>query len=77
MGLFRLLLLGAVIAAVLLLWRRFKNRNATAQQQPTADEPMVRCQHCRVHLPKAKAIETSQGWFCSQQHAEAGPREPR
>ncbi len=76
MGLFRLLLLGAVIAAVLLLWRHFKNRNTTAQQ-PTADEPMVRCQHCRVHLPKAKAIETAQGWFCSQQHAEAGPREPR
>ncbi|MCJ8169886.1 hypothetical protein MKI83_11410 [Pseudomonas sp. A3.4] len=69
----RLLLLGALIAAAIVLWRRFKQPAAKADsQQNTAEAPpMVRCAHCHVHVPRAQALNTPQGWFCSQAHFEA------
>lgn len=45
--------------------------------QPTgsAQEAMVRCVHCGLHLPQSEALSDEAGrMFCSPAHRQAGPR---
>ena len=74
MGLFRLLLWIAIIAAAIWLWRRFTRAKApNPDQQNTSAAPMVRCEHCGIHVPRDHAFAKDQQWFCSQSHLEQGP----
>jgi len=43
----------------------------------TKAEPMVRCAHCGVHLPRSDALLTNHHAWCSLEHAKLGPREQR
>ena len=75
MGLFRLLFWIAIIAGAFWLWRRISRSTAArpdAQNTPTQAAPMVRCQHCGVHVPRNRALTTGEQWFCSQVHLEQG-----
>ncbi|WP_417660582.1 PP0621 family protein [Pseudomonas sp.] len=73
MGLFRLLFILAIVAMVYWLWRRFMQAKRTANpKQATKPEPMVRCAHCGVHLPRQHAIASEQQWFCSTEHLKQG-----
>jgi uncharacterized protein len=77
MGLFRLLLWIAIVAAAFWLWRRFTRPKSKRPQTPDAAQkpaPMVRCQHCGIHVPREHAIAKEQQWFCSQAHLEQGSR---
>lgn len=77
MGLFRLLLWIAIVAAAFWLWRRFTRPKITRPQTPDASQkpaPMVRCQHCGIHVPREHALAKEQQWFCSQAHLEQGSR---
>ncbi|PTS85347.1 hypothetical protein DBR00_06055 [Pseudomonas sp. HMWF032] len=77
MGLFRLLIWIAIIAAAVWLWRRFnrpKSTRPTPSPSPSQAAPMVRCQHCDVHVPREHALASGEHWFCSQAHLEQGPR---
>lgn len=68
---FRLLFWAALIAAAFWLWRRFTRPARPARSTHEAEaEPMVRCQHCHVHLPRDKAIAQDGNWYCSQAHLE-------
>lgn len=74
MGLFRLLFWLALIAAAFWLWRRFtrppQQRTGAAEQA----QPMVRCAHCGVHIPRLHALPQDERWYCSQAHLEQGPK---
>ena len=67
----RLLFWIALIAAAFWLWRKFK---VSQQSHPEAklDAPlkMVRCAHCGVHVPQARALADGEGqrWYCSAEH---------
>ncbi|MHA3738174.1 PP0621 family protein [Pseudomonas sp. Eth.TT006] len=70
----RLLFWIALIFAAVWLWRKFKAPASSAQaprEQNAA--PMVRCAHCGVHLPRDRALNLQQQWYCSQAHLEQGP----
>lgn len=79
----------AVFFAVLLVSRflshtaankRFKEEEAskTARQNPLPNsEAMVQCAHCGVFLPHSDAVLSANETWCSQAHAQLGPRKPR
>ncbi|MDY7566511.1 PP0621 family protein [Pseudomonas sp. RTC3] len=81
MGIFvRLILLIALIAAAMHFFKRIGKHPAPSKQAESpeiAAEPMVRCAHCGVHLPRDRALslESNAGkqWYCSQTHLEQGP----
>ncbi|MCX4217873.1 MULTISPECIES: PP0621 family protein [Pseudomonas] len=70
----RLLFWIALIAAAVWLWRKF-NAPASSARSPREQDaaPMVRCAHCGVHLPRDRALNLQQQWYCSQAHLEQGP----
>lgn len=78
MGLFRLLILIAIIAAAFWLWRRIsrpKDTQPDSQKASREPAPMVRCQHCGVHVPRNNALADGEQWYCSQAHLEQGPHD--
>ncbi|WP_420232251.1 PP0621 family protein [Pseudomonas sp. ABY48] len=71
----RLLILFAVVASAIWIFRGVKKTSARASR-PTQEQdapPMVRCAHCGVHLPRDRALALEQQWYCSQAHLEQGP----
>ncbi|WP_085648741.1 MULTISPECIES: PP0621 family protein [unclassified Pseudomonas] len=70
----RLLFWIALIAAAVWLWRKFKAPASSTRSPREQDAaPMVRCAHCGVHLPRDRALNLQQQWYCSQAHLEQGP----
>ena len=70
----RLLFWIVLIFAAVWLWRKFKAPASSAQSPREQDAaPMVRCAHCCVHLPRDRALNLQQQWYCSQAHLEQGP----
>jgi uncharacterized protein len=70
---FRLLFWIALISIIFWLWRkhgRTTPQTAAAEAEPTA---MVRCAHCRLHLPRDQALPHAGAWYCSRAHADQGP----
>lgn len=73
MGLFRLILLTAIILAAVWLWRRMTRPKPPANNPQDNPELMVRCAHCGIHTPQASALRQADHWYCSQPHLEQGP----
>ncbi|MDB5979209.1 MAG: hypothetical protein JWQ69_224 [Pseudomonas sp.] len=73
----RLLLWVILIAVAVYFFKRMgKQRPAPRQSAPPPEAvaaPMVRCAHCGVHLPRDRALNLQQEWYCSQAHLEQGP----
>lgn len=40
-------------------------------------EPMVRCAHCGIYLPRSEAFLSQQHTWCSPEHAKLGLRQAR
>ncbi len=66
------------LALVLVWWWRTLGRSRNAAnptQKPTPDRPapqdMVACRHCGLHLPRAEALTSGQGVYCSEVHRKA------
>lgn len=74
MGLFRLLILVALLATAYWLWRRLSRPRRPAAERPAA-QPMVRCAHCRLHIPREQGLQQDDRWYCSQAHLEQDRRE--
>jgi uncharacterized protein len=57
-----------------------KKRQAERRDDPATPPPetavalVLSCAHCGLHIPKEEALEKNGEWFCSRQHALAGPR---
>ena len=73
MGLFRLLVIIAIVATAVWLWRRFSSRPKAQPPRRDAPAPMIRCAHCGVHVPRDLAINQDEHWYCSQAHLGQGP----
>lgn len=70
----RLLFWIALIAAAIWFWRKFKGSSSAPRSSAEREAaPMVRCAHCGVHLPRDRALNMEQQWYCSQAHLEQGP----
>jgi len=70
----KFLLLLVVIVAVLWLagrGRRRVGRGAAAPPPLPAQEDVVACSHCGLHLPRSEALPGRGGMFCSQDHRAA------
>lgn len=69
-----------VLLALLLgvwLWRRGRSVRARGggRRAGAAPQPMIRCAHCGVHLPRDGAVTGHAGLYCSAEHqreAEGG-----
>lgn len=73
MGLFRLLILLALLFAAWTLWRRFQRwqTGRAAPRNSEAPPRMVRCAHCRLHLPAEQALQQGNDWYCCPEHRDA------
>lgn len=71
MGLFRLLIIIALVACAFWLWRRLTRGPQRPTKGPSAT-PMVRCAHCGVHVPEEGALRQDDRWYCSTAHLEQG-----
>ncbi|NUT68606.1 hypothetical protein HNO91_23880 [Pseudomonas corrugata] len=70
----RLIILFAVVASAIWIFRNVKPKaSATRSSREQDAPPMVRCAHCGVHLPRDRALPLQQQWYCSQAHLEQGP----
>lgn len=70
------------ILVVLTVWRMLNARGSRRDipRKPAAPpaargvaEPMVRCAHCGIHLPRSEALLLNGRTWCSQEHARLGP----
>jgi uncharacterized protein len=68
----RWLLVVAVVLFVLWLIRRGAGR--ASGTPPGSPQPMVRCAHCGVHLPRGDALMLGEQAFCCASHRDAGAR---
>ena len=64
----KILLLALIVAAVLMLMRGFRRRPPPPSSETAGDQPMVRCAHCGLHLPRDESVACGARYFCSEQH---------
>lgn len=82
-----LIILGAMVIARLLATHKLKSRDQAGargsrgpQGRPTsgaaadAKEPMVRCAHCHIYLPRSEAMLKGGETWCCDAHAKLGKR---
>lgn len=73
------LLIVRLVVFVLLFWAGFRVWQFWQSKQQQLDdkafnqnkddsETMVRCEECKVHLPKSSAIKAGEGYFCCREH---------
>ncbi|MDY7561908.1 PP0621 family protein [Pseudomonas sp. 10B1] len=70
------LLLWVILIAVAVYYFKRLGKHSAARKSPAPPEgvaaPMVRCDHCGVHLPRDRALSQQNQWYCSQAHLEQG-----
>jgi uncharacterized protein len=66
------LLLGIALYVGYRLWRSGLRREATRTPPADAGEPMVRCDHCGLNLPRSEALAEAGRWYCSDAHRRLG-----
>lgn len=75
-----LLILGAMILARLLASHKLQRKATPAPQRArqggpgSTNEPMVRCAHCHIYLPRSDALLKSGETWCCADHARLGKR---
>lgn len=74
------------ILVILTVWRMINSRQQGNKTPPPAQksgqkgaqnlpaDPLVRCAHCGIHLPRSEALQVNGQTWCSQEHARLGPR---
>ena len=67
----RLLLLLAVLAVGLWLWRSGRpNVGKSNQPPPQQTQTVTACAWCQVHVPEADAVAGKRGRYCCAQHRQ-------
>jgi uncharacterized protein len=67
------LLLAAFVYFVF-AWLQRSAAGARKSAQSAAQENMVTCAHCGVHLPQSESVSEGSRIFCSDAHRIAGPK---
>lgn len=75
MGISRLVILILLGLAAWWVWKKVKVLSAAANERLDQTTAMVRCRHCQLHLPQPEAVRHREDWYCSTEHAQAGPRQ--
>ena len=75
--LFRIIILGAVIAFAVMLYRKWQSGEQVSTRTGKDSPVMRKCAHCGVHLPDADAIRVEERFFCSESHRLAYDKEHR
>ncbi len=44
------------------------------RKDKASSEPMVRCAHCGLHVPRSEALPREGHYYCCAEHREQGPR---
>jgi uncharacterized protein len=72
MGLFRLIILFALIWLAYSIYKRYQasSSNHSNDHSDVATQKMVMCEVCDVHIPLNEAIEENNHYFCSQEHVD-------
>ncbi|MDH5785901.1 MAG: PP0621 family protein [Chromatiales bacterium] len=69
-----------LIALALLFWLLYRlilnllskvRRSSASQSQEPAQEKMVRCERCDLHIPYRDAVEKNGRYFCCIEHQRA------
>lgn len=70
MGFIRLLILLAIGYFIWLNIKTYLRRQELKEhnRERKGPIPIVRCQHCQLHLPETEAINDGSHWFCNKQH---------
>jgi len=70
------LLLAVFFGARLLASHNKRHDKSTAAKRPptamSGPEPMVRCAHCHIHLPRSEAVLMHGETWCTIEHAKLG-----
>lgn len=79
-----IVILVALVAARIMARNNARERAGAAPRQTTGTgrgqpqhlgaEPMVRCEHCGIHLPRSEALLSGGRTWCSQDHARLGAK---
>lgn len=67
-------LLLALVIYVIYFWLRRAAARARNTAAPPAQENMVVCAHCGVHLPQSDSIAAGARFYCTEEHRIAGPK---
>lgn len=71
MGLFRLIVVAAIVWLVLSLLKRWLAETPAADKpEPGRSQPMVKCAQCGLYIPEADAICEGEHCFCSAAHRQ-------
>lgn len=70
MGLFRLLILGAIGYFVYAMWRKYQQHQRLQRQSTAQVTDTVRCAYCNTHSPKHTAVSANGKWYCNEQHQQ-------
>ena len=77
----KFLIWAVIILGVMLAARMITHRNARERAAPPrpdrgpgsdAAQSMVRCEHCRIYLPRSEAFMSQGKTWCSAEHARLG-----
>jgi uncharacterized protein len=72
---FKFLLLVALIAVAIWLYRKSNgSRPASPPQPPPDPENMVICGHCGIRFPASESSLDADIHYCCDEHRRAGPR---
>lgn len=70
-GMLKLLLFGLLAwAFVLVLRSKLAKTSSPDQHASPAEEQVVPCAHCGIHVPASQAIKHHEHTFCCQQHLD-------
>ena len=74
----RLIMWIALILTAIWFFRRLirtpSPRGHSAAPKADADAaPMVRCAQCGVHVPRDRALNQGEWWYCTEMHRLQGP----
>lgn len=62
-------LLGVALYVGFRIWRSGRRRGEPSAGRPgETSEPMIRCAHCGLNIPRSEAIAAGDRYFCSPSH---------
>ncbi len=64
----RLVLLLAIVAVVILVYRSLKSTRGTRQRPRALPKQMLRCDYCGLHVPEDEALRIAGRNYCSEEH---------
>lgn len=63
-------LLGIAVYVAFRIWRVGRQRGSNAGRGSGGElsEPMIRCAHCGLNVPRSEALADAGRWYCSEAH---------